>query len=293
MPKILIIDDDVELCAALGKFLRRQGHDVITATDGQMGLAAALQGPDLIICDLARPVLNGHGVLEALRQDQRLADTPFIFLSGLANREMIRRSMNLGGDDFITKPADLNEILETVNSRLHRQQQRRQRQEETVKQAVELFTGIVNDLGGPQAAIEWLAEAAAKGQSLDKSATGFPPNPPSILISKDNRRFFLKLSEVKLFLADGEYSRAHWGRDQTMMFRKPLKQWETELPAGQFIRVHRQAIINLAFLDFVGKGAGGLPEIHLVDFPAVIDVSQRKVSFLNRVLKSRGKAFNA
>ena len=78
-----------------------------------------------------------------------------------------------------------------------------------------------------------------------------------------------------------------------MMFRKPLKQWETELPAGQFIRVHRQAIINLAFLDFVGKGAGGLPEIHLVDFPAVIDVSQRKVSFLNRVLKSRGKAFNA
>ena len=92
MPKILIIDDDVELCAALGKFLRRQGHDVITATDGQMGLAAALQGPDLIICDLAMPVLNGHGVLEALRQDQRLADTPFIFLSGLANREMIRRS---------------------------------------------------------------------------------------------------------------------------------------------------------------------------------------------------------
>ncbi len=293
MPKILIIDDDVELGSALGKFLRRQGHEVTTATDGRQGLVAALQGPDLIICDLAMPVLNGHGVLEALRQDKRLEDTPFIFLSGSANREMIRRSMNLGGDDFITKPAELTEILAAVDSRLQRQQQRRQRQEETVKQAVEMFAGIVNDLGGAQAAIEWLAEAAAKGQPLDKNAPVAPPAPASILVRKDNRRFFLKLSEVKAFLADGEYSRAHWGRDQTMMFRKPLKQWETELPAEQFVRVHRQAIINLAFLDFVGKGAGGQPEIHLVDFPGIVEVSQRKVSYLNRVLKNGADTFNA
>ena len=78
-----------------------------------------------------------------------------------------------------------------------------------------------------------------------------------------------------------------------MMFRKPLKQWETELPAEQFVRVHRQAIINLAFLDFVGKGAGGQPEIHLVDFPGIVEVSQRKVSYLNRVLKNGADTFNA
>src|ERR1700692_2419696 len=109
MPKILIIDDDVQICEALGKFLRRQGHDVVTATDGKMGLTAALENPDLIICDLAMPALNGHGVLAALRQDKRLEQVPFIFLSGSANREQMRQSMNLGGDDFITKPASLTE----------------------------------------------------------------------------------------------------------------------------------------------------------------------------------------
>src|SRR5271165_313659 len=105
MAKILIIDDDVEIREALGKFLRRQGHEVITAHDGQAGLTAALDGPDLIVCDLAMPVLNGHGVLEALRRDKRMEDIPLVFLSGSSNREMIRQSMNLGGDDFIPKPA--------------------------------------------------------------------------------------------------------------------------------------------------------------------------------------------
>lgn len=305
MSKILIIDDDVAICEALGKFLRRQGHEIVTATDGKTGLAAALHKPDLIICDLAMPALNGHGVLAALRQDKRLEQTPFIFLSGSATRSQVRQSMNLGGDDFISKPASLAEILDTVNSRLQRHQRQQQRQEEEVQKAVEIFSGIVNDLGSPKAAIHWLAEVASADQPAEKlntirqpvSATEVPAPeseaseaPTSFLARKDNRQYFVKLSEVKVLLADGEYSKAFWGKDQSMMFRKPLKQWEKELPAQQFVRIHRKTIINLSFLDFVDKTASGNLQVHLKDFKEALEVSQRKVSALNRSLKSLGRA---
>ena len=300
MPKILIIDDDQEICAALGTFLRRQGHEVVTATDGKTGLAAALEKPDLIICDLAMPALSGHGVVSALRQDKRLENIPFIFFSGCANREQIRQCMNLGGDDFISKPAELFEILEAVNFRLLRHKRQQQRQAEEVKKAVQIFSGIVDDLGSSEAAMEWLAKAAATDQPGEKPAAAHPeapsesavPKPPpgepasTFLAKKDNRRFFVKLSEVKAWLAEGEYSRACWDKDQSMMFRKPLKQWEQELPAAQFIRIHRQAIINLAFFDFVDQSRAGQPHVHLKDFKTALEVSQRKVVILNRQLKA-------
>lgn len=301
MAKILIIDDDIGICAALGKFLRRQGHEVITAMDGKLGLAAALECPDLIICDLAMPALGGHGVLSALRQDKRMADIPFIFLSGSSSREQIRQSMNMGGDDFITKPAELSEILDTVNSRLRRRQEQQHRHEEELKKAVQIFAGIVNDLGSSEAAIHWLAEAATADQAGDKlnpapqheqtsetpdSRLDNPPAPTTFLATRNNRRYFVKLSEVKVLLADGEYSKAFWGKDQSMMFRKSLKQWETELPQSQFIRIHRKAMINLSFLDYVDKSPTGKPQVHLKEYAGVIEVSQRKIPTLNRTLKS-------
>jgi len=296
MAKILIIDDDEAICKALGNFLRTQRHEVTIAKDGKSGLAAAAAAgkPDLIICDLAMPVLGGHGVLAALRQDKRLEDTPFIFLSGCADRESVRASMNLGSDDFIPKPAELSEILAAVNSRLQRHQRQLQRREEEVKKAVQIFSDIVNDLGSSQAAIHWLAEVASKDQTIKKVSTASPVAPPTagatFLATKDNRQYFVKLSEVKTLLADGEYSRAFWGKDQSMMFRKPLKQWEKELPAAQFVRIHRKAIINLSFLEFVGKTSAGKPQVHLKEFKEVLEVSQRKISTLNRSLKALAQA---
>jgi CheY-like chemotaxis protein len=289
MSKILIIDDDPRICQTLGRFLRQQGHEVITAADGRKGLAATTEKPDLIICDLDMPNLGGHGVLSTLRQNERLQEVPFIFFSGCASHEDIRKAMNMGGDDFLTKPAEVGEILAAVNSRLLRHQQRQQRHEKEVQKAVELFSGIVNDLGSPAAAIHWLAEAAASDQPKQPTppvaATLKPAPSQSFLAIKDNRRQFVKLSEVKVLLADGEYSKAFWGKDQSMMFRKPLKEWQTELPEPPFIRIHRKAIINLAFLDFVDKNETGKPQVHLKDYPVTLAVSLRKIPTLNRNLK--------
>ncbi len=289
MGKILIIDDDEAVGKVLGILLRRHGHEVTVAQDGKAGIAAARQGVDLVICDLSMPVMGGHDVLAALKQNPQLEEIPFIFLSGQADRESVRHSMNLGSDDFIPKPAPPEEILATVNARLQQHARRQQRRDEEVKKAVQIFSGIVDDLGSHKAAIHWLAEAAA-GHAENTP----PPAPPTttdtdtFLAIRDNRRYFVKLSEIKALLADGEYSKAFWGKDQSMMFRKPLKQWEKELPAAKFLRIHRHAIINLEFLEFVKRTPAG-PQVQLREFTQILEVSQRKVPALNQALKAAAK----
>ncbi len=234
------------------------------------------------------PVMGGHDVLSALKQNPQLEEIPFIFLSGQADRESVRHSMNLGSDDFIPKPAPPEEILAAVNARLQQHARRRQRRDEEVKKAVQIFSGIVNDLGSPDAAIHWLAEAAAGHAEANRHPVPPAADTDTFLAVRDNRRYFVKLSEIKALLADGEYSKAFWGKDQSMMFRKPLKQWEKELPAAKFLRIHRHAIINLEFLEFVKRTPAG-PQVQLREFTQVLEVSQRKIPALNQALKATAK----
>jgi len=304
MTKILLIDDDPQICRLLGALLRRHGYAVTAAGNGQDGLkAAATVLPDLILCDLDMPGLNGQEVVSALRQDARLGEIPLVFLSACAERGQIRKSMNLGGDDFITKPAQMSEILEVVQARLGRRQKQREQLDRQLDKAAQIFAGIIHDLSqsGPQ--VRWVADASAEmaGQPnpilerVRRSLAARPasaegpaavPPPGSLLIKSSNRQQFLKLSEVKALTAHGEYSNIHWGKEQHFLFHKPLKQWEAELPPEQFVRVHRQAIINLAFLDFVEKNATDKLEIHLRDFKGIIPVSQRETPNFNRCLKN-------
>ena len=300
MAKILIIDDDAQICRFVSESLRRQGHEPITAPDGRAGLlAAAAAPPDLILCDLDMPGLNGQQVVSTLRRDRRLGEIPVIFLSACLDREQIRASMNLGGDDFITKPAPWPEILAAINARLGRRQKQLQKMDQQVAEAVKIFVGIIHDLNQTGTEVRWLADTADqqnqiiqrvhKSLSAQQALAANPPpatsKPDSVLIKDSQRQWLLKLSEVKALLADGEYSNIYWGRDQHLMFCKPLKQWAVELPPTQFIRVHRQAIVNLAFLDFVDKDPEGKAQVHLQEFNQVIPISQRAQPMFNRSLK--------
>jgi DNA-binding response OmpR family regulator len=300
MAKILIIDDDAQICRFVSEGLRRQGHEPTIALDGRAGLlAAAAAPPDLILCDLDMPGLNGQEVVSTLRRDHRLGEIPVIFLSACLDREKIRASMNLGGDDFITKPAPWREIMAAINARLERRQRQLQKMDRQVAEAAKIIVGIIHDLNQTGAEIRWLADTAGQQnqiiqrvheslnarQASAPTPPAAPARPASMLIKDSQRQQLLKLSEVKALLADGEYSNIYWGRDQHLMFRKPLKQWAVELPPAQFIRVHRQAIVNLAFLDFVDKDSDGNAQIHLQEFNQLIPISQRARPKFNRFLK--------
>lgn len=120
MTKILVIDDDSVIRQSLFDGLTLYGdYDVVVAEDGINGLEIAReQQPDLIICDIDMPRLDGLGVLEKLQQDPVQAKIPFIFLTGQNARESMRRGMALGADDYIAKPFKMAELLEAVEARL-------------------------------------------------------------------------------------------------------------------------------------------------------------------------------
>jgi len=293
---ILIIEDETKLNQLLGKFLIGRGYHVLTASDGRQGLELArTQSPDLVLCDLHMPTVDGLEVISRLREEGTDDEIPVIVLSGTEEREKMRQSMNLGGDDFLHKPASLEEILAAIEARLARHQRQRQRQEKLVQAALARYSGIVNDVGQQDRLIQWSAYAATL-QEGRRPGTVQPANEPTqvpaattavaFLAVTGQRREYIKLSEVKVFLACGEYSKACWGKNQNMMFRKAMKQWEQELADSTFVRVHRQAIINLSFFSHSDKSIDGHPQVHLHDFPQPIPVSQRCAPKLNRRLKS-------
>jgi signal transduction histidine kinase len=114
--KVLVIEDDPNWRSLLELRLEGDGHTVFAAADGLAGLALASEKPDIILCDIDMPRLNGFGVLEALRQQPALRDIPFIFLTGKNTRSDQRKGMVHGADDYITKPFQYEELVESITA---------------------------------------------------------------------------------------------------------------------------------------------------------------------------------
>jgi DNA-binding response OmpR family regulator len=122
MKKILVIEDEASVGVNILEILQLGNFDVILAQDGETGIQLAKQHvPDLIICDILMPGLDGYGVLTALREVTETALIPFIFLTAKTTHEDFRQGMNLGADDYLTKPFLQNELLEAVTVRLEKQ----------------------------------------------------------------------------------------------------------------------------------------------------------------------------
>lgn len=122
MTQILVIEDDPTVRALLLKLLKAEGFEVLAAENGRIGVhLAQLHEPDLIICDVMMPKGNGYEVLEQLRQDPGTARIPFIFLSAKADRTDLRQGMDLGADDYLTKPFRRAELLSAIAARLAKQ----------------------------------------------------------------------------------------------------------------------------------------------------------------------------
>jgi len=119
--RILIIEDTHEVRNNIVEILESEGFDVFGAENGKIGVDMAIQtNPDLILCDIMMPVMDGYETLEALRQNVITSTTPFIFLTAKNTRDDLRRGMALGADDYIAKPFTIDELLVGVNSRLKR-----------------------------------------------------------------------------------------------------------------------------------------------------------------------------
>ena len=118
MKKILLIEDNDDIRENTAEILQLANYKVTTAANGKIGVEMALQLiPDLIICDIMMPVLDGYGVLHAVQKNEAIKNTPFIFLTAKTERSDLRKGMESGADDYITKPFDGTELLNAVDSR--------------------------------------------------------------------------------------------------------------------------------------------------------------------------------
>ena len=121
MSKILIIEDQPQMRKNIATILEMENFKVITAENGRRGVELArTEKPDLILCDVMMPELDGFGVLQALRADAVTATLPLIFLTAKGDRMDLRKGMNLGADDYLTKPVTRGDLLTAVNIRLSR-----------------------------------------------------------------------------------------------------------------------------------------------------------------------------
>lgn len=123
MKKILLIEDDVALRENTAELLELSDYIVETAPNGKVGIEKAKSNPpDIIICDIMMPEMDGYGVLEAILKEENTAKIPFIFLSAKTEHKEIRKGMDLGADDYITKPFEEAELIGAIESRLAKAQ---------------------------------------------------------------------------------------------------------------------------------------------------------------------------
>lgn len=174
MAKILLIEDHADIRENTAEILELADYDVMTAQHGKEGVALAREAsPDLIICDIMMPELDGYGVLRMLSRNPDTAGIPFIFLTAKAEKTDFRKGMNLGADDYITKPFDDVELLDAIDVRLAKHNKLKQ----DFGDSSEGLTHFINEARGRDA-LQTLSESREtryfKNKELIFKEEGFP-----------------------------------------------------------------------------------------------------------------------
>jgi CRP-like cAMP-binding protein/CheY-like chemotaxis protein len=137
--KILVIEDNDDIRESIAEILVLAGYDVFEAADGKAGVELATgKLPDLILCDIMMPELDGYGVLYLLNKNPQTTATPFIFLTAKAERMDMRKGMEMGADDYLVKPFDDVELLSAIESRLNK----REKQEMFYSQSIARLSNL-------------------------------------------------------------------------------------------------------------------------------------------------------
>jgi DNA-binding NarL/FixJ family response regulator len=125
MKKILVIEDEPDMLRNMLTILRMEGYATLSANNGRAGVEVATrEQPDMVLCDVMMPELDGYGVLESLRAEPRTMGIPFLFLTAKAEKRDLRTGMNLGADDYLTKPVDAAELIAAIETRFERHRER-------------------------------------------------------------------------------------------------------------------------------------------------------------------------
>lgn len=252
--KILVVEDDLVLLENIKEILELNDYEVIAAKDGAEGLkAAALEKPDLIICDIMMPKLNGYELKKELSESEDLSKIPFIFLTAKSSLEDIRAGMNLGADDYITKPFESTSLLEAIEIRLKR-----------IKQLS----------GEDQEKLEEEEKDLKKYELEDR------------FLYKDKGLIkFLQIADIEVISAMQDYSEVFMSNKEKYVIKKSLKSWESCLPEKHFLRVSKFKIINLNKIKEAKEWFNRTFIIKMENYPEDVEVSYRYAAKIKAMLK--------
>lgn len=193
MSTILLIEDNLEIRENTAEILELANYNVITAENGKIGIEKATEfEPDVIICDIMMPVLDGYGVLHLLNKSEKLKDIPFVFLTAKTERQDFRKGMEMGADDYITKPFTELELLNAIEQRLKKISILKKRYEKGEAGLSELLTDA-----GRQDMLEELASNRNVNIYKRKQIIYNEGNHP-------NRLFYVQQGKVKLYKSNDD-----------------------------------------------------------------------------------------
>ena len=249
--RILIIEDDADLLDNIVSLLNDEGYIGLPAKDGDTGIKTAEElAPDLILCDIMMDGIDGYDVLKHVSKNKITQAIPFIFITGKGGWENIRLGMQLGADDYITKPFDSDELLKSIAARLKK---------------VELYKAdSINSLEHP------VNEQYLSDDYIFVRENGVPT--------------MLKINEILYINAENQYSIIRMRDTKTHMVRKPLSHWEKILPQKNFFRIHRGTIINLDYLVKIKKHVSQRYLAYLADIKKPFVISKRYASKVRKNL---------
>lgn len=241
MRKILVIEDHYIVCLTIKRLLEKAGYKVFTAENGADGVKLAFEVmPDLIVCDIMMPLMNGYEVLRQLGTTDGTSSIPFIFLTARAEMKDLRMGMELGADDYLIKPFKAKDLLKAISARLEKREMINRK-----------LIGKMKD-----------TEQASALKSNSIIAAG---NPPEII----------KVSSIVYISANDGYSYIHTNDGKMPLIRRLMKQWETLLPEEQFLRIHHSTIINLEYIERMEKWFNNSFRIYMQCIKEPLEVSKR------------------
>lgn len=199
MNTILLIEDNLEIRENTAEILELANYRVITAENGKLGIEKALEDiPDLIICDIMMPVLDGYGVLHLMNKNEKLKDIPFVFLTAKTERQDFRKGMEMGADDYITKPFTELELLNAIEQRLRKISVLKKKYESSQ----EGIKNLIEDIG---------RQDMLKELSTNRNVNVYKKK--QVIYSEGNhpnRLFFVQRGKIKLFKSNDD------GKDLTI-----------------------------------------------------------------------------
>jgi DNA-binding LytR/AlgR family response regulator len=243
MEKILIIEDDKAYIENIKTLLEEEGFNVAYAITGFDGIDLAKNEiPDLIICDIMLPDIDGYTILKELRRREKTKLLPFIFLTAKAGMSDLRAGMNLGADDYITKPFHTDDLLTAIKTRLEK---------------AKLISG----------------EYKKSGNKL-KNKARLEPDDFIFLPGKNNYEVLL-INSIVYISSEGVYSYVYSNDGKKVLVRKILKAWEKTLPEKIFVRIHKSSLINLNYVKKIDKWFNGALKLYLQHYNEPLIVSRR------------------